>query len=150
MTAISRRGLFSILRGSGSGHGHGEFSLDAFYSGRGGAKDASVPVFEVRAGGVATETTSVGVPREDVVSAREAPASPIAIDGVVRIRPYACLAYRSFCSTCSERCPVEGAIVIELGRPRVDETRCDGCGICVHVCPAPINGFDIVPRETNA
>jgi MinD superfamily P-loop ATPase len=64
----------------------------------------------------------------------------------VRVRPQLCLAWQgSFCSTCSERCPVENAIVIELGRPRVVEDRCNGCGVCVQVCPAPLNAFAFLP-----
>jgi ferredoxin len=73
------------------------------------------------------------------------PAAPSA--GMpVRVRPQLCLAWQgSFCSTCSERCPVEDAIVLELGRPRVVEARCNGCGLCVQVCPAPLNAFEFLP-----
>lgn len=60
-----------------------------------------------------------------------------------------CLAYQhSFCTTCSERCPVEGAIVIEGGFPRVLADRCTGCEICHQVCPAPENAILLVPRRT--
>ncbi len=53
-----------------------------------------------------------------------------------------CLAYQgSFCSTCRERCPIEGAIVIERGLPRVMPALCDGCGICHDLCPAPTNAI---------
>jgi Na+-translocating ferredoxin:NAD+ oxidoreductase RNF subunit RnfB len=49
-----------------------------------------------------------------------------------------CLAYRnSFCSVCSERCPVPGAIVTERGIPRVVPSACTGCAVCYEVCPAP-------------
>jgi len=51
-----------------------------------------------------------------------------------------CLAYRSlFCSTCVERCPVEGAIVVEQGIPQIVASVCTGCGDCHAVCPAPEN-----------
>jgi Na+-translocating ferredoxin:NAD+ oxidoreductase RNF subunit RnfB len=41
-----------------------------------------------------------------------------------------CLAYqRSFCSTCSERCPVPNAIIVENGIPRVNASACTGCGV---------------------
>jgi ferredoxin len=57
-----------------------------------------------------------------------------------------CLAYqRSFCSTCSERCPVEGAIKVELGTPQVVPDVCTGCGICYDVCPAPTNAILMMP-----
>jgi ferredoxin len=69
----------------------------------------------------------------------------------VRVRPQLCLAWQgSFCSTCSERCPVEDAIVIELGRPRVVDTRCNGCGLCVQLCPAPLNAFEFLPSPQQA
>lgn len=59
-----------------------------------------------------------------------------------------CLAYRGLmCSTCHERCPEEGAIVIERGIPRVVTDLCTGCGDCHKVCPAPINAILITtPR----
>lgn len=57
-----------------------------------------------------------------------------------------CLAYQgTFCSTCRERCPVAGAIVVERGMPRVVADRCNGCRICHDVCPAPINAIRLVP-----
>lgn len=59
-----------------------------------------------------------------------------------------CLAYlRSFCSTCVERCPVPGAVVVENHLPRIVPDLCTGCGICHEVCPAPRNGILIVPRQ---
>ncbi|RME68454.1 MAG: hypothetical protein D6781_10965 [Verrucomicrobia bacterium] len=62
-----------------------------------------------------------------------------------------CLAYQgTLCSTCRERCPVEGAILIERGLPRVDPTHCNGCRVCHDVCPAPTNAIRIVPRPTPA
>lgn len=130
MTTVSRRGLLTLLRPKPAG-----FSLDGFYekrAARGEATGGVVPSFRVRDGGVSTATTRVGVTR--------------AVEGVVRIREADCLASTSFCTVCSERCPVPGAIVVELGRPRVDPAHCDGCGVCVGVCPAPINAFDKVAR----
>ena len=51
-----------------------------------------------------------------------------------------CLAYQgSFCSTCRERCPIPGAIVVERGLPRVNPALCNGCRICHELCPAPVN-----------
>jgi Pyruvate/2-oxoacid:ferredoxin oxidoreductase delta subunit len=71
------------------------------------------------------------------------------LPGPVRVRPQLCLAWQgSFCSTCSERCPVEDAIVIEAGRPRVVAERCNGCGLCVQVCPAPINALELLPSRS--
>ena len=59
-----------------------------------------------------------------------------------------CLAYQnSFCTTCSERCPVPGAIVIEEGFPRVVADKCTGCEICHQVCPAPEKAILLVPKR---
>ena len=111
----------------------GGFSLEAFYSARtqsGEVTGQSLPVFSLREGLV--------VPQDGV--------SRIGRGRAVRVRPQLCLAWQgSFCSTCSERCPVEDAIVIELGRPRVVQERCNGCGLCIQVCPAPLNAFEFLP-----
>lgn len=62
-----------------------------------------------------------------------------------------CLAYRSlFCSTCVERCPVEGAIVVKQGIPRIVASACTGCGECRQVCPAPENAVLMIPKPTGA
>ena len=59
-----------------------------------------------------------------------------------------CLAYQgSFCSVCSERCPAEGAITVEQGKPRVNPDSCTGCKICHDVCPAPKNAVFLVARK---
>lgn len=60
-----------------------------------------------------------------------------------------CLAYQhSFCTTCSERCPVTDAIVIEDGYPRIVPDVCTGCAICHSVCPAPeANAIRLIPRR---
>jgi Pyruvate/2-oxoacid:ferredoxin oxidoreductase delta subunit len=62
------------------------------------------------------------------------------------VLPERCLA-RSFCTICVERCPTPGAIASAGGSPRIDPARCDGCGICVRVCPAPTLAFQLVRRE---
>ncbi|MFO0675320.1 MAG: 4Fe-4S binding protein [Polyangiaceae bacterium] len=91
----------------------------------------------------AIATTGVGVTR--------APAPPWALARTashalaapppgqkVRVVQSACLAWQgSPCWTCVERCPIEGAITTDGGRPTVDASLCDGCGQCVHACPAP-------------
>jgi ferredoxin len=123
---ISRRGLLTL--------GRKPFTLDSFYENR--TTTDTIPHFRVRDGGVSTATSHVGVTREG--------------SGYARVREADCLATTSFCSVCVERCPVEGAIVVELGRPRVDPTRCDGCGVCVGVCPAPRNALELVPHQRPA
>jgi Pyruvate/2-oxoacid:ferredoxin oxidoreductase delta subunit len=62
-----------------------------------------------------------------------------------------CLAYqRSFCSTCAERCPVAGAIKVEMGIPQIVVDVCTGCGICADVCPAPTNAILMMPQKGKA
>jgi len=64
------------------------------------------------------------------------------------ILKHACLAWNgSFCSVCSERCPVQGAIAIDAGRPRILEERCTGCGVCAFVCPAPGSAIMVMPLQ---
>lgn len=59
-----------------------------------------------------------------------------------------CLAWQgSFCSVCVERCPIPGAIVTEMGKPRVVPDLCTGCKICHDVCPAPKNAVFLVSRK---
>jgi len=66
--------------------------------------------------------------------------------GVAWIQTMACLAHTgSFCTVCSERCPVPGAIEVTAGKPRIREDICTGCGVCAAVCPAPANAVVLMP-----
>lgn len=57
-----------------------------------------------------------------------------------------CLAHRgTLCTTCSERCPVPGALRVDGGKPAIQDATCTGCGVCAQVCPAPINAIAILP-----
>ncbi len=68
--------------------------------------------------------------------------------GTASIRVPNCLAHQgTFCTVCSERCPVEGALEVVAGKPVVHEQTCTGCGVCQHVCPAPYNAVLILPRQ---
>ncbi len=58
-----------------------------------------------------------------------------------------CLALTSFCSACTERCPVPGAMTKERGMPMVIADACTGCGMCHDVCPAPRNAVLLIPRR---
>ncbi|HEX8441758.1 4Fe-4S binding protein [Archangium sp.] len=175
--AISRRALFGFLRKkeepapspeparapapvpAPAAAPGGGFSLEAFYSSRSQAGEAtgnSLPVFSLREGLVVPQdgVSRIGMAPPAPPGGGPSSVSPGAPTGApvpgmtVRVRPQLCLAWQgSFCSTCSERCPVENAIVIELGRPRVVEDRCNGCGVCVQVCPAPLNAFEFLPSR---
>jgi len=59
-----------------------------------------------------------------------------------------CLAYQGgVCFTCSERCPVPGAITTKQGVPTVHSDICTGCGICHDLCPAPRNAILMIDRR---
>lgn len=160
-----RKALFDVFRRGGDSDGAAGstapgrpgFSLDTFYkqrTERGETTTEAIPEVRLRQDlrdllerDPRVETSEVGVERAPPARELAGASGHCPVNGKVRIRTYACLAWqRSFCTTCSERCP-EGAIVVELGKPRVEEDRCTGCGHCVRLCPAPVNGFDIVPVE---
>lgn len=66
--------------------------------------------------------------------------------GVAWIQTMACLAYTgSFCTVCSERCPVQNAIEVSAGKPTIRADVCTGCGVCASVCPAPTNAIVVMP-----
>jgi len=67
--------------------------------------------------------------------------------GTARINEETCLGHQgSFCTVCSEQCPVDGAITLdERNRPTVVEQTCTGCGVCQYVCPAPHNAVLLMP-----
>lgn len=68
--------------------------------------------------------------------------------GEARIHADDCLAFTgSFCTVCSEQCPVSGAIEVREGKPRIIAEVCTGCGVCHHVCPAPINAVMLLPAS---
>lgn len=68
--------------------------------------------------------------------------------GVARVLPFSCLnAFGSFCSTCVERCPVEGAMRLDGRKVVIDAARCDGCGACAPACPAPGGAIVFLPKE---
>lgn len=66
--------------------------------------------------------------------------------GQALLQRHDCLAWRgTTCTACVERCPVPGALRLEVGKPVVDPARCTGCGTCLQVCPAPSPAFIILP-----
>ena len=66
--------------------------------------------------------------------------------GTARIDTTTCLAHQnSFCTVCSEQCPVDDAIELVNGKPRIVEDVCTGCGVCQHVCPAQSNAVMLMP-----
>jgi MauM/NapG family ferredoxin protein len=68
------------------------------------------------------------------------------IMGTARVTEHLCLAHhQTTCTVCSERCPVDGAMLVSDGKPTVDEETCTGCGVCRYVCPAPENAILLMP-----
>ena len=68
--------------------------------------------------------------------------------GQAHVLPHSCLAYRTSCTICVERCPVEGAIRADSrGRPEIVPSRCSGCGVCQYVCPAPERAIVVLPLQ---
>lgn len=80
--------------------------------------------------------------------ARARTAKKLPVWLVPAVRTETCLAHQgSFCSTCVEQCGDKRAIVVEDGKPSIDQALCDGCGACVSACPAPITGLRIMQRS---
>ncbi|MGM0577858.1 MAG: 4Fe-4S binding protein [Myxococcota bacterium] len=68
--------------------------------------------------------------------------------GTAHIQKHQCLSWRNeMCSVCIERCPVPGALTSDRGRPVVDGSLCDGCGLCMWYCPAPVNAILVLPAR---
>lgn len=79
---------------------------------------------------------------------RRTVGEPVPAIGIARISTVDCLAHQgTTCSSCRERCPVDGAIALTGQRPQVVADRCTGCGICHHVCLAPRNAVLLMPRK---
>lgn len=78
--------------------------------------------------------------------AHAAPAAgAIAPSGRATVLPHACLAFQGvMCDLCVTACSPQKALVIRNGRPTLLAERCDGCGECQRVCPAPGGGVLVV------
>ncbi len=75
------------------------------------------------------------------------PASPAPYSHIAVIAGRHCLAYQgTSCTTCVEHCPIDGALLLEKGLPRVVPAVCTGCRLCLDACPAPEQAILIVPR----
>jgi ferredoxin-type protein NapG len=75
--------------------------------------------------------------------------------GLATVQKDRCIAWTGgTCAVCFKACPY-GAITRDSnGRPIVDERVCNGCGVCVYVCPAltarsytggTVRGIEVVP-----
>lgn len=70
----------------------------------------------------------------------------------VRIDTSRCLPYLGpECGACAASCPVEGALVWDGERPRIDEDCCTGCALCHEACithPKAIGVQSLKPGES--
>ncbi|MFN7141653.1 MAG: hypothetical protein ACK4UN_20205 [Limisphaerales bacterium] len=87
---------------------------------------------------------NIAHPEQKPAASTAAPTTP----KVAIIQGRFCLAYqKSFCSTCIERCPIEGAISLRDNLPMVNPELCNGCRICHQLCPAPRNAILMLPKR---
>ncbi|MGV8084368.1 MAG: 4Fe-4S dicluster domain-containing protein [Coriobacteriia bacterium] len=78
-----------------------------------------------------TETTTFG---------SESVNKPVSlVVGLAVVRKDRCLAWLAptpGCTQCSQQCPYDAISLDKIKRPIVDESKCNGCGLCEYVCPA--------------
>lgn len=85
----------------------------------------------------ACETGALSFPacEEDAPDEAVQEKPPLPVLARARIDTHSCLPYRGpECGACEASCPVPGALVFELARPRIDETLCTGCALCRQAC----------------
>lgn len=55
--------------------------------------------------------------------------------GLARIEESKCFAFKGpECGACAPACPLD-AITMQRNKPVLDESRCNGCGLCREACP---------------
>lgn len=66
--------------------------------------------------------------------------------GTAVISESTCIAFKDvMCDYCVYACPVEGAIVLQNGKPSINKEKCVGCGVCVKHCIGETKGIYITP-----
>jgi Pyruvate/2-oxoacid:ferredoxin oxidoreductase delta subunit len=96
---------------------------------------------------VVTVETSASALQQPLQTRESIPSPASSLLAVIAGRD--CVAYQgTVCTLCADHCPVEGALVMAEGLPRVEPARCTGCRLCSDVCPAPTNAIHIVPRPS--
>ncbi len=56
--------------------------------------------------------------------------------GVAVVQKDRCIAYYQGCVECQKACPFDAISLDDSNHPVVDESKCNGCGVCEEVCPA--------------
>jgi MinD superfamily P-loop ATPase len=69
-------------------------------------------------------------------------AASVLKGAVPQINTRQCLAWTGqSCTVCRDVCPIPHAIRLVAMMPRINDARCDGCGLCVSKCPIPTLAF---------
>jgi len=81
----------------------------------------------------ACEPGALSLPPPSADEAQDSPPQPRL--AVVEIDTGTCLPYLGpECGGCAHSCPVEGALLWERERPRIDPDHCTGCALCRAAC----------------
>lgn len=77
----------------------------------------------------ACETEALKLPEQEQ-GKKKWPRLAVAVIDVQQCLPYS----GPECGACRDSCPITGAMIWEMERPRIDTARCSGCGLCREVC----------------
>jgi len=83
----------------------------------------------------ACEVNALRLPTAEEALPENAPTEAVPKLARVRIDETRCLPYQGpECGACESACPVDGALVFDGIRPRIDAGHCTGCALCRQAC----------------